>query len=239
LRSPLGPLMNAAELIRMTAMDKPQIHSASQIIERQVRFIGKLVDDLLETTRVAVGKIALHYETIELASIVDRAVETCSVALKERAQVVVVLLPDSLCIEVDAVRLQQVLVNLISNSSKFSPDGNRIWVKATVDGDELVLRVEDQGKGIPTELLPRIFELFTQATPAGSSADGLGLGLALVKGIVEMHGGTVQARSEGTGKGAEIIVRLPLQRAELGAGGPIGHESESDRPGTTPLGKPS
>jgi PAS domain S-box-containing protein len=217
LRNPLGPLMSAVELIRMVSTDRPQIQSASQIIERQVRFIEKLVEDLLETTRASVGKMTLRYETIELRSIVDRAIETCSAALKERAQGVVVLIPDSLSIEVDAVRLQQVLVNLISNSSKFSPEGNRIWIKATVDADELVFRVEDQGKGIPSKLLPKIFELFTQADPGGESrSNGLGLGLALVKAIVEMHGGTVQARSEGTGRGAEIIVRLPLRPKRLG-----------------------
>jgi len=226
LRGPLGPLMNAAQVIRMTATAAPQIQSALEIIERQVRFIDKLVEDLLETTRVTVGKVSLHYETVELGSIVDRAIETCSAALKERDQNVVVLIPASLSIQADAMRLQQVLVNLISNSSKFSPQGNRLWVKATVDGEELVLRVEDQGKGVPSELLPRIFELFTQAAPqAESEAKGLGLGLALVKAIVEMHGGTVQARSEGAGKGTEIIVRLPLRPAEPGSRGLAEHET--------------
>jgi signal transduction histidine kinase len=116
------------------------------------------------------------------------------------------------------VRLQQVIVNLISNSSKFSPAGDKIWLKATVDGDKLVLHVEDKGKGIPPELIPRIFDLFTQAHTEGDSAgQGLGLGLGLVKSIVEMHGGTVQAKSEGDDMGAEIIVRLPLRQPTAGA----------------------
>jgi signal transduction histidine kinase len=115
-------------------------------------------------------------------------------------------------LEADAVRLQQVIVNLITNASKYSPPENTIWIKATVDSQELVLRIEDHGYGIPSEMLPKIFEFFTQADSNGtSSGHGLGLGLSLVKSIVEMHGGTVQARSEGAGRGAEMIVRLPLR----------------------------
>jgi signal transduction histidine kinase len=125
-------------------------------------------------------------------------------------------------LEADALRLQQVLVNLIGNASKFSPDGGKIWIKATVEGDEAVLRVEDRGRGIPSELLPHIFELFTQSTaPSRDDAarSGLGLGLTLVKSFVELHHGTVQARSEGVGKGAEISVRLPLKQPLSGSAG--------------------
>ena len=213
LRSPLGPLANAANLIRIAGADTPRIHAAAQIIERQVRFIEMLVCDLLETTRINLGKAQLHYAHVELRDIIDKALETCSAALKEREQEVEVLLPSALDLDADPIRLQQVLVNVIGNASKFSPPGNRIWIKGTVDGADLVLRVEDHGKGIPAELLPRIFDLFTQAQDEGGGANGgLGLGLQLVKTIVEMHRGTVQARSEGAGKGAEVIVRLPLQR---------------------------
>jgi PAS domain S-box-containing protein len=213
LRNPLAPLTNAAQMIRIVAGDKPQIGACVQIIERQVRFIEQLVHDLLEGTRVAVGKMKLHYEPVDLATAIANAIETCSVALNDRRQIVEVLIPDAVVIDADPIRVQQVFVNLITNSSKFSPAGSRIWVKATVDADELVLHVEDKGKGIPSELLPQIFDLFTQASTEGDGAgQGLGLGLGLVKSIVEMHGGSVQAKSEGAGKGAEIIVRLPLRQ---------------------------
>jgi len=215
LRNPLGPLTNAARVIRAVAADRPEIASCVQIIERQLRFIEKFVQDLLEATRVGVGKVKLHCEELDVRTVIDNAVETCSAVLTERGQTVDILIPGtSLRVEADAVRLQQVIVNLITNSSKFSPVGSRIWIKVTVDADELVLRVEDKGRGIPPELLPRIFNLFTQAGSDGDRpGQGLGLGLGLVKAIVEMHGGTVQARSEGDGKGAEIIVRLPLRQS--------------------------
>ncbi len=212
LRNPLGPLASAAQIIGMVAPDNEQIASSVQIIERQVRYLANLVKDLLEGTRVAVGKVKLHYEVVELRGVIDAAVETCSAALNERAQNVEMLLPDSLKIELDPVRIQQVLVNLITNSSKYSPPQSTIWIKANRDENEAVIYVEDHGRGIPAELLPRIFDLFTQAGREGENAGhGLGLGLALVKGIVDMHRGTVQAKSE-SGKGTEISVRLPLTR---------------------------
>jgi two-component system CheB/CheR fusion protein len=215
LRNPLAPLTNAAHMIRLVASDRPQIAACVQIIERQVRFIEQLVHDLLEATRAAVGKMKLHYERVDLRAAIDNAIETCSVALDERRQMVEVVIPDAVSLDADPVRLQQVIVNLITNSSKFSPPGSKIWIKATVDEDELVLHVEDKGKGIPPELLPQIFDLFTQAHTEGESpGQGLGLGLGLVKSIVEMHGGTAQAKSEGDGQGAEIIVRFPLRQPE-------------------------
>ena len=213
LRNPLAPLRSAADLIRMSASDKPQVVSYVAIIERQIRFIDEVLKDLLESTRVGLGKVKLDYARFDLGAAIDAALETCSAILRERGQRVEVLIPERLVLEADAVRLQQVIVNMVSNSSKFSPPGSPIWIKATVDGQELVLRVEDKGRGIPSEVLPSIFEFFTQSGPEGAdSGQGLGLGLGLVKSIVEMHGGTVQARSEGAGKGAEVIVRLPLRQ---------------------------
>jgi two-component system CheB/CheR fusion protein len=217
LRNPLGPLTNAAEMIRALAGENPQIASSVCIIERQVHFIDQLVEDLLEQTRAAVGKLKLRYEELNVRDVIANAIETCSSELCDRRQSVEILMPDNVRIEADAVRLQQVLVNLITNSSKFSPADTTIWVKLVTDGDELVLRVEDRGKGIPPELLPHIFELFTQADNEGNSTgEGLGLGLGLVKSIAEAHGGTVQAKSEGDGKGAEMIVRLPLRQSGTG-----------------------
>jgi two-component system CheB/CheR fusion protein len=213
LRNPLGPLSNAAQVIQRSAPDKPQIAASVQIIQRQVRFIESLVKDLLESTRVRVGKVRLHYDVVELRAVIDDAIETCSAMLNDRGQTVEVLMSDGLRLDADPVRLQQVIVNLLSNSSKFSPAGSRTWIKVTVEGDEVVVRVEDHGKGIPAELLPRIFELFTQAGTEGENeGHGLGLGLGLVKAIAELHGGSVQAKSDGKDQGTEIIVRLPLRR---------------------------
>jgi PAS domain S-box-containing protein len=213
LRNPLGPLATAAQIISLAAPDKPQIASSIQIIQRQVRFIESLVKDLLEATRVGVGKVRLHYDAVDLRALIDHAIETCSATLNDQGQSVEVALPDAVRLDADPVRLQQVIVNLLTNSSKFSPPGSRIWVKATVDAYELVLAVEDHGKGIPAELLPKIFDLFTQAgSEGGNVGHGLGLGLGLVKAIVELHGGSVQAKSEGKDRGTEIIVRLPLRR---------------------------
>jgi PAS domain S-box-containing protein len=211
LRNPLGPLSNAAQVIRLCAPDEPQIAGSVQIIQRQVRFIESLIKDLLEATRVGVGKVRLHYDCVELRRVIDDAIETCSATLNDRGQTVEVLMSDGLRLDADPVRLQQVIVNLLTNSSKFTSPGSRIWIKVTVEGDEVVLRVEDHGKGIPAELLPRIFELFTQAGAEGENeGHGLGLGLGLVKAIAELHGGSVQAKSDGKDKGTEVIVRLPL-----------------------------
>jgi two-component system CheB/CheR fusion protein len=168
------------------------------------------VEDLLELGRVKAAKVALQIERVELRAIVDAALETASASLHERDQVAQVILPP-IELEVDATRLRQVLVNLISNASKFSPERARIWIKGTTEGEEAVLRVVDEGHGIAPDLLPRVFDLFAQGAPeAPGPRAGLGLGLSLVKEYVELHGGRVQVRSEGPGRGSEFIVRLPL-----------------------------
>ena len=214
LRNPLGPLTNAAHIIQLSFADKPEITYPLKIIDRQVKFIGALVDELLELTRIGTGKVSLNVERVELQQIIAHAVETCSAQLAEKRQTLEVLTPRSIMIEADSVRLQQVFMNLIGNSSKFSPVGSKIWIKATVEGEEVAVRVEDKGKGIPSDLLPHIFELFTQASAERDEASrsGLGLGLNLVKSFVELHHGTVQARSEGVGKGTDFTVRLPLKQ---------------------------
>jgi PAS domain S-box-containing protein len=222
LRNPLGPLSNAAHIIRLSFLDHPEIGYPLRIIERQVQFIEGLVGDLLDLTRVGTGKLVLRFVTASLRQVIDAAVETCSTQLKDKGQTVEVLMPTIINVDADVLRLRQVLVNLIGNASKFSPPHSSIWVKATVEGEEAVVRVEDQGRGIPSELLPKVFELFTQAgTPARDEGahSGLGLGLTLVKSLVEAHHGTVQARSEGVGKGAEISFRIPLRQSTRSASG--------------------
>jgi PAS domain S-box-containing protein len=215
LRNPLQPLANAAQIIRLSSLDKAEIAYPLSIIERQVRFIEGLVADMLDVTRVGSGKVVLNLASVQVRQVIDAAIETCSMQLQDKSQPVEVLMPGAIALEADALRLQQVLVNLVGNASKFSPPESKIWIKATVEGDEAVVRVEDKGRGIPSELLPHIFELFTQASGPARDEEahqGLGLGLALVKSLVELHHGTVQARSEGVGRGAEIAFRLPLKQ---------------------------
>ena len=219
LRGPLGPLRNAALAIHTIAGDHPQVACSLQIIQRQIAFIESVVEDLLETTRAGVGKTALHCQNLRLGDVVSQAVETCSARLNERLQVVDVVLPEALSVEGDRIRLQQVLVNLIQNASKFSPAGSRIRIDAAAEAGDVVLRVKDEGQGIASDLLPKIFELFTQAGPQADGREhGLGLGLGLVKSLVQLHGGTVDAHSDGVGKGTQIVVRLPVEQSRCAAG---------------------
>lgn len=211
LRNPLGVLANGVHLIEMTRPDDAQLVNATQLIGRQVRYMSKLIEDLLEIVRAQSGKAALQLERVMLRAVVDAAVETAAAAVGAKQQRVEVVIESApIHLEADEARLRQVLVNLISNAARFSNVGSTIWVKGTVEADEVVVRVVDEGAGIRADLLPHIFELFSQAEPvAGERAAGLGLGLALVKEYVELHGGTVQVRSEGPGRGTEFTVRLP------------------------------
>jgi CheY-like chemotaxis protein len=188
---------------------------------RQVRQMVRLVDDLLDLSRIMQGKLELRRERVELAALVSDAVQTARPVIEAKGHELTVTLPAGpVVLEADPIRLAQAITNLLNNAAKYSEPGGRIALSAVREGDEVVLGVRDTGVGIAPEMLPRIFELFTQE---GRSADlsqgGLGVGLALVKSLVEMHGGVVQARSEGLGRGSEFIVRLPAP-AELGAPGP-------------------
>ena len=172
----------------------------------------RLVDDLLDVSRVMRGKIELRRERVELATVVARAVETVQPLVDAQGHELSVRLPpESLPLDADPVRLAQVVGNLLTNAAKYTEPGGRIWLTAERDGDEAVLRVRDNGIGIAPDMLPRIFELFVQVDHASTKAQGgLGIGLTLVKNLVEMHNGTVEARSDGLGKGSEFVVRLPL-----------------------------
>ncbi len=231
LRNPLTPLVNAVQLLRMNSPVLGNMEFPVKLIERQVDFIRRLVDDLSEVTRVSLGKVRLDKRHILLRDVLSNAIEATRPLLEERRHNLQLVLPsDPIALQGDADRLYQVFVNLINNAVKFTPDEGRIWVKATTEGDEAVVRVEDTGVGIPHEMLPRIFDLFTQVdTPI--SHGGLGIGLALVKDLVALHGGSVQVRSEGMGKGSEFTVRLPLRPNDsLVAGNDSGDRANFDEP---------
>jgi PAS domain S-box-containing protein len=212
LRNPLSPLSDAFQLLRMTSANNPELEFPLKVIERQVNTLRRLVNDLMDLTRIGAGKIELQKEVIEINVVIQRAVQTVGPLVRERRHRLDVLVPSgSIKVEADPTRLEQVFVNLINNAAKYTPEGGRIWVKVTTEGHECVVRVEDNGIGIPNELLPRIFDLFTQVESSRKhSQGGLGIGLSLVKSLVTAHGGSVQVRSEGDGKGSDFAVRLPL-----------------------------
>ena len=182
------------------------------MMERQVHHLVRLVDDLLDVSRVMRGKIELRKERVELATVVARAVETVQPLIEAQGhQLRVSISSESLPLDGDPVRLAQVVGNLLTNSAKYTEPNGRIGLTAKRDGNEAVLRVQDTGIGIAPDMLPHIFELFVQVDHAATrSQGGLGIGLTLVKNLIEMHNGTVEAHSEGLGKGSEFIVRLPI-----------------------------
>jgi PAS domain S-box-containing protein len=214
LRNPLAPLVNALQIMRLARAVTPDLVMPVQIIERQVDVIRRLVDDLLDITRVGAGKIELRLQQVQLHEVLNRAAEACRPQADKRRQDFRVLLPQvPITVEADPDRLHQVVTNLLNNAVKYTPEGGGVWLKATVEGNEAVMRVEDTGVGIAPEMLPKIFDLFTQEEESRARSDGgLGLGLPLVKELVTLHGGTVQVRSEGRDKGSEFTVRLPLQQ---------------------------
>jgi PAS domain S-box-containing protein len=212
LRNPLAPIRNAGQILRLYAKGHPRLEWVRAVIERQSRHLTRLVDDLLDVSRIVRGQITLEKSVVELNDVVRHALETSRHLLRERRHDLTVSLPsDSVLVEADLTRLAQVLANLLINAAKYTPEGGRIWLEAERCDPEIALRVRDTGVGIASSLLPRVFDLFTQgARTLDRAQGGLGIGLTLVKRIVEMHGGTVEARSAGLGAGSEFIVRLPL-----------------------------
>jgi PAS domain S-box-containing protein len=216
LRNPLAPLANSVKIIRMTVQGEPDVDYALKVIERQVDLLHRLVDDLLDLTRITAGKVELKRRHMSIQEVIEQAVDaTQSVIADRKHQLEMIMPPATLMVDVDPDRMSQVFVNLLTNAAKYTPAGGTIWVKVTMEGNEVVARVEDNGVGIPTDMLPKIFELFTQVESSRSmSQGGLGIGLSLVKDLVTLHGGSVQVRSEGTGKGSDFAVRLPAAPEE-------------------------
>jgi signal transduction histidine kinase len=211
LRNPLAPIRNAVVAMRLRETEDPLLQRARDVIERQVQHLSRLVDDLLDVSRITRGRIELRKEPVDLAAIAEHAVETARAAIQAGEQELTVRRPpEPLWCEGDPMRLEQVITNLLHNAAKYTEPGGQIWL--TLErSDYAVLRVRDTGRGIPPEMLPQVFDLFVQANPSLDRAQGgLGLGLTLVRSLVEMHGGTVAAYSDGPGRGSEFVIRLPL-----------------------------
>jgi two-component system CheB/CheR fusion protein len=214
LRNPLAPISNIVQMLKVPDLDARTLTWAHVVLDRQLRNVGRMVNDLLDVSRVTHGKIQLHPERIELADIVERSVDALRPAMDAVDKQVTVELPTQpVVMYADPVRLEQVVGNLIHNAVKFTPHNGRIAVRAGVsaDGSEVRISIRDNGDGIAAELLPRVFDIFAQGNTSLERAQGgLGIGLALVRGLVELHGGTIDAKSDGPGTGSEFIVRLPV-----------------------------
>ena len=211
LRNPLAPIRNALHLMRQSDGDGP-MEAERAMAERQVVHLARLIDDLMDVARISRGKIELHKEAVDLATVVGLAVETARTLIDERRHRLTVSLPDELIrLEADPTRLEQVLWNLLNNAAKYTEPGGQIALSAEREGGEVVLRVRDNGIGIEAAMLPPVFQMFLQVGEHREHAQGgLGIGLSLVRTLVEMHGGTISAHSGGPGKGSEFVVRLPV-----------------------------
>jgi signal transduction histidine kinase/ActR/RegA family two-component response regulator len=237
LRNPLAPIRNALEIMRIAEREDGPLASPRKMIERQLVQMVRLIDDLLDVGRITQGKLELRRERVELAAVVRNAVETARPLLEAHGhRLTVTLPPDPVPLDADPVRLAQVFSNLLNNAAKYTDRNGRIALEATRDGDEVEIRVRDNGRGIPPEALPTIFEMFTQAHRSlEQSQGGLGIGLTLVQRLVEMHGGRVTAHSGGIGRGTEILVRLPAvpgTPAPARAAAPAGAAKSAEHSGT-------
>jgi signal transduction histidine kinase len=220
LRNPLAPIHNAVQLMRSPVLPAAQLAWARELIARQVAHLTRLVDDLLDVSRITRGKINVNPESLELATVVARAVETVQPMLaKQRHELTVIVDPTPIYIEGDLTRLTQIVGNILSNACKYTDAGGRIELRAGAEGERAEIRVRDNGIGIEASALPAVFDLFTQSSrSAERTQEGLGIGLALVKRLVELHGGDVEARSDGLGSGSEFIVRFPRQYRDSARG---------------------
>ena len=212
LRNPLAPIRTAVQLLRLEKDPSPEADAASEIIDRQTRHLARLIDDLMDISRITRNRLELRREKVGLAQIVADAVETSRPLIEEKRHQLGLELPSqSIVLDGDATRLAQVFSNLLNNAARYSEPGGKIRLAAEVRGDRVSISIRDTGMGIPSAQLPRVFE--GEAPFAERSHEGLGIGLMLVRRLVEMHGGTVEARSDGPGKGSEFIVLLPISSA--------------------------
>lgn len=212
LRNPLAPIRNAVELLRRVTPTSSEIERVQEIISRQVRHMTRMIDDLLDVSRITMGRIVLHRERVRLDVLLQQAVEAARPAIEAARHELTVSQPATpVEVDVDPTRMSQVIVNLLDNAAKYTVPGGRIWLSAWREGDEVVVSVRDTGEGIALQLLPRVFDLFIQGdSTLERRQGGLGIGLTLVDRLVKLHGGSVEARSPGPGQGSEFLVRLPV-----------------------------
>jgi signal transduction histidine kinase/ActR/RegA family two-component response regulator len=213
LRNPLAPIRNSLHLLRLAGGSGEGAERVYEMMERQVGQMVRLVDDLLEVSRISRGKIGLRKERIDLAAVVASAVETSRPLIEAARHRLSLALPTPpLILEADPMRLAQVIANLLNNAAKYTEEGGQIWLSAKREGNEAVVSVRDNGLGIRPDMLPRVFDLFAQADRTiQHSQGGMGIGLTLVRSLVQMHGGRVEAKSEGPGRGSEFVMHLPLK----------------------------
>jgi PAS domain S-box-containing protein len=212
LRNPLGPIRHAVKILRARAPSPDELHWATNIIDRQTEHMTRLVEDLLDVARITRGTIELRRERVDVADVLKAAVEA-SGALVERSRHQLRVTPpaEPVYVEGDPTRLVQIVTNLLDNAAKYTDSGGRIWLTGEREGNDVVIRVKDSGIGIDPDVLPRIFDMFTQAGLSFERAQGgLGVGLALVERLVKLHGGSVSAYSSGLGKGSQFTIRLPV-----------------------------
>jgi PAS domain S-box-containing protein len=226
LRNPLAPLRNSLHILQLTAGGEPTVGRLCETMERQVNHLVRLVDDLLEVSRITRGKIELRRENVELAAIARNAIETSRPLIDGAQLQLAISLPhEPIVLFGDPVRLAQIFANLLNNAAKYTNEGGQIWFTARKEAGNVVVSIRDTGIGIPNDVLPKIFDMFMQVDRATNrSQGGLGIGLTLVRSLVELHEGTITVHSEGPGKGSEFIVRLPLAKAD-----PASKQSPSPR----------
>ena len=232
LRNPLAPIRSAAEVLRLGDMQGGPQQWAREVIERQTQQLTRLVDDLLDVSRITRGMVTIRREALDVADIVQRSVETSRPMIESRhQQLTVTIPPEQLCVAGDLTRLVQVVANLLNNAAKYTEEGGRIAVEVRGEDGTAAISVRDNGIGLSAELLPHVFDLFTQASRSlDRSQGGLGVGLTVVRRLVELHGGTVDARSAGPGQGSEFIVRLPLVESEARPAEPAGNADTGQVP---------
>jgi PAS domain S-box-containing protein len=225
LRNPLAPLRNGLQVMRLASGDADLVAKTRDMMDRQLSHMVRLIDDLLDISRIGSNKMELRRSRVLLADVISSAVETARPVLEAAGQELTVALPpEPILLDADLTRLAQVFGNLLNNSAKYTERGGRIWLTAAREGGDVIVAVRDTGIGIPADALPAVFDLFSQVDRSMErSTGGLGIGLALVKGLVEMHGGTVEAASPGQGRGSTFTVRLPVleSRPAPPAGRPV------------------
>jgi signal transduction histidine kinase len=229
LRSPLAAIRNALQLLERQGDDAVTRERVRGMMERQTQSIGRLVEDMLEVSRIEHGRIPLCKQTLDLADVVARAIETVRASVENCGHRLEVSLPPGpVALNADPARLEQVLTNLLNNAAKYMERGGRIWVTAEALGGDVVLRVRDSGIGIDPGMLPHVFDPFWQLERTlDHSQGGLGLGLPLVRKLAEMHGGSASAYSAGLGSGSEFVVRIPAHTGVSGNGSGRGHEQHA------------